>query len=175
MAKSKKQEKAQEKGRKPDKQKPKRSTNPASDISSGNSKQEGKQKKSAFSAFNRSLKSAFGGHKSDLISLGLIVIGIVAALGLYFGTAGVVGQAIGPWLFRALFGYIGFIAPAALVLGGLYLIFESPATNSEVPQGDQTPRTASILIGTLLIFITICSISHLNTNCLLYTSPSPRD
>ena len=168
MAKSKKQEKAQEKGRKPDKQKPKRSTNPASDISSGNSKQEGKQKKSAFSAFNRSLKSAFGGHKSDLISLGLIVIGIVAALGLYFGTAGVVGQAIGPWLFRALFGYIGFIAPAALVLGGLYLIFESPAINSEDPQGDQTPRTASILIGTLLIFITICAISHLNTNANSY-------
>ncbi len=168
MAKSKKQEKAQEKGRKPDKQKPKRSTNPASDISSGNSKQEGKQKKSAFSAFNRSLKSAFGGHKSDLISLGLIVIGIVAALGLYFGTAGVVGQAIGPWLFRALFGYIGFIAPAALVLGGLYLIFESPATNSEVPQGDQTPRTASILIGTLLIFITICGISHINTSANSY-------
>ena len=168
MAKSKKQEKAQEKGRKPDKQKPKRSTNPASDISSGNSKQEGKQKKSAFNAFNRSLKSAFGGHKSDLISLGLIVIGIVAALGLYFGTAGVVGQAIGPWLFRALFGYIGFIAPAALVLGGLYLIFESPAINSEDPQGDQTPRTASILIGTLLIFITICAISHLNTNANSY-------
>ena len=168
MAKSKKQEKAQEKGQKPDKQKPKRSTNPASDISSGNSKQEGKQKKSASRAFNRSLKSAFGGHKSDLISLGLIVIGIVAALGLYFGTAGVVGQAIGPWLFRALFGYIGFIAPAALVLGGLYLIFESPATNSEDPQGDQTPRTASILIGTLLIFITICAISHLNTNANSY-------
>ena len=145
-----------------------KSTNPVRDISSGNSKQEGKQKKSAFSAFNRSLKSAFGGHKSDLISLGLIVIGIVAALGLYFGTAGVVGQAIGPWLFRALFGYIGFIAPAALVFGGLYLIFESPATNSEDHQGDQTPRTASILIGALLIFITICGISHLNTNANSY-------
>ena len=36
-----------------------------------------------------------------------------------------------------------------------YLIFESLATNSEDPQGDQTPRTASILIGTLLIFITL--------------------
>ena len=166
MAKSKKQESAQKKSSKPDKGKSKRSTNPTSDISSGNSKQEGK--KNAVSALNGSLKSAFGGHKSDLISLGLIVIGIVAALGLYFGTAGVVGQAIGPWLFRALFGYIGFIAPAALVLGGLYLIFESPATNSEDPQGDQTPRTASILIGTLLIFITICAISHLNTNANSY-------
>ena len=113
MAKSKKQEKAQEKGQKPEKRKSKRSTNPASDI-----KEERKQKKSAVSALNRSLKSAFGGHKSDLISLGLIVIGVVAALGLYFGTAGVVGQAIGPWLFRALFGYIGFIAPVALVFVG---------------------------------------------------------
>ncbi len=96
------------------------------------------------------------------------MIGIVAALGLYFGTAGMVGQAIGPWLFRALFGYIGFIAPVFLLLGGLYLIFESPATNSEDHQGDQTPRTASILIGTLLIFITICAISHLNTNANSY-------
>ncbi|GIS39550.1 MAG: hypothetical protein Ct9H90mP11_08700 [Acidimicrobiales bacterium] len=39
-----------------------------------------KAKKSAVSALKGSLKSAFGGHKSDLISLGLIVIGIVAAL-----------------------------------------------------------------------------------------------
>ena len=99
-----------------------KSTNPASGISSDNPNQQAKQKKSAVSALKGSLKSAFGGHKSDLISLGLIVIGIVAALGLYFDTAGIVGQAIGPWLFRALFGYTGFIAPAALMFGGLYLI-----------------------------------------------------
>ena len=89
-------------------------------------------------------------------------------MGLYFDTAGIVGQAIGPWLFRALFGYTGFIAPVALMFGGLYLIFESPATNSEEHQGDQTPRTASILIGTLLIFITICGISHINTSANSY-------
>ncbi|GIR37320.1 MAG: hypothetical protein CM15mP49_27050 [Actinomycetota bacterium] len=46
--------------------------------------------------------------------------------------------------------------------------FESPATNSEDHQGDQTPRTASILIGTLLIFITICGISHINTSANSY-------
>ena len=167
MAKS-KNKKTSEESSKTRQAKIKKSTNPASGISSDNPNQQAKQKKSAVSALKGSLKSAFGGHKSDLISLGLIVIGIVAALGLYFGTAGVVGQAIGPWLFRALFGYIGFIAPAALVFGGLYLIFESPATNSEDHQGDQTPRTASILIGTLLIFITICAISHLNTNANSY-------
>mgnify|MGYP000273895933 FL=1 len=168
MAKSKKQEKPAKNSQKDDKRKSKKSTNPASGISSDNSNQQVKQKKSAVSALKGSLKSAFGGHKSDLISLGLIVIGIVAALGLYFDTAGVVGQAIGPWLFRALFGYTGFIAPAALIVGGLYLIFESPATNSEDHQGDQTPRTASILIGTLLIFITICGISHINTSANSY-------
>ena len=168
MAKSKKQEKPPKNRQKPDKRKSKESTNSASGISSVNSNQQVKQKKSAASALKGSLKSAFGGHKSDLISLGLIVIGIVAALGLYFDTAGIVGQAIGPWLFRALFGYTGFIAPAALMFGGLYLIFESPATNSEEHQGDQTPRTASILIGTLLIFITICGISHINTSANSY-------
>lgn len=168
MAKSKKQEKPLKNRQKPDKRKSKKSTNPASGISSDNPNQQVKQKKSAVSALKGSLKSAFGGHKSDLISLGLIVIGIVAALGLYFDTAGIVGQAIGPWLFRALFGYTGFIAPAALMFGGLYLIFESPATNSEEHQGDQTPRTASILIGTLLIFITICGISHINTSANSY-------
>jgi len=168
VAKSKKQEKPPKNRQKPDKRKSKKSTNPASGISSDNPNQQAKQKKSAVSALKGSLKSAFGGHKSDLISLGLIVIGIVAALGLYFDTAGIVGQAIGPWLFRALFGYTGFIAPAALMFGGLYLIFESPATNSEEHQGDQTPRTASILIGTLLIFITICGISHINTSANSY-------
>ena len=168
MAKSKKQEKPAKNSQKDDKRKSKKSTNPASGISSDNSNQQVKQKKSAVSALKGSLKSAFGGHKSDLISLGLIVIGIVAALGLYFDTAGIVGQAIGPWLFRALFGYTGFIAPAALMFGGLYLIFESPATNSEDHQGDQTSRTASILIGTLLIFITICGISHINTSANSY-------
>ena len=165
MAKSKKQEKPPKNRQKPDKRK---STDPDSGISSENPNQQVKQKKSAVSALKGSLKSAFGGHKSDLISLGLIVIGIVAALGLYFDTAGIVGHAIGPWLFRALFGYTGFIAPAALIVGGLYLIFESPATNSEDHQGDQTPRTASILIGTLLIFITICGISHINTSANSY-------
>ena len=168
MAKSKKQQKPPKNRQKPDKRKSKKSTNPASGISSDNPNQQAKQKKSAVSALKGSLKSAFGGHKSDLISLGLIVIGIVAALGLYFDTAGIVGLAIGPWLFRALFGYTGFIAPAALMFGGLYLIFESSATNSEEHQGDQTPRTASILIGTLLIFITICGISHINTSANSY-------
>ncbi|OUV78848.1 MAG: hypothetical protein CBC90_00205 [Acidimicrobiaceae bacterium TMED130] len=124
-----------------------------------------KQQRSLLKLVKGSLGSAFRGHKSDLISLGLILIGIVAALGLYFGTAGAVGKALGPWLFRALFGYIGYIAPVALLAGGLYLIFESPIAKSITDDKDEyVPRTAPILTGALLLFVTICGITHLNTD-----------
>ncbi|MGB1533006.1 MAG: hypothetical protein ACPG9C_09585, partial [Acidimicrobiales bacterium] len=76
MAKSKKQEKPPKNRQKPDKRKSKESTKFANGNSSDNPNQQVKQKKSAVSALKGSLKSAFGGHKSDLISLGLIVIGI---------------------------------------------------------------------------------------------------
>lgn len=168
MAKSKQQKKNPEKGQKTDKKTSKRVGSTDSEITSKGQGSRERQKKSTVGTLNRSLKSAFGGHKSDLISLGLIVVAIVAALGLYFDTAGIVGKAIGPWLFRALFGYVGYIAPVALLMGGLYLVFESPVSHSEEEQSGNTPRTSSILIGTLLIFITICGISHLNTNASDY-------
>ena len=124
-----------------------------------------KQQRSLVKLVKGSLGSAFRGHKSDLISLGLILIGIVAALGLYFGTAGAVGKALGPWLFRALFGYIGYIAPVALLAGGLYLVFESPIAKSITDDKDEyVSRTAPILTGALLLFVAICGITHLNTD-----------
>ena len=124
-----------------------------------------KQQRSLLKLVKGSLGSAFRGHKSDLISLGLILIGIVAALGLYFGTAGAVGKALGPWLFRALFGYIGYIAPVALLAGGLYLVFESPIAKSITDDKDEyVSRTAPILTGALLLFVAICGITHLNTD-----------
>lgn len=168
MAKSKQQKKNPVKGQKTDKKTSKRVGNTDLENTSKSQGSRERQRKSAMGTFNRSLKSAFGGHKSDLISLGLVVVAIVAALGLYFDTAGIVGKAIGPWLFRALFGYVGYIAPVALLIGGLYLVFESPVSHPEEEQSDNTPRTSSILIGTLLIFITICGISHLNTNASGY-------
>ncbi len=164
MAKSKQQKKNLGKVQKTDKKSSKRSGNTDPEITSKVQSSRERQRTSTMGTIKGSFKSAFGGHKSDLISLGLIVVAIVAALGLYFGTAGIVGKAIGPWLFRALFGYIGYIAPVALLIGGLYLVFESPVSNSEEEQSENTPRPSSILIGTLLIFITICGVSHLNSN-----------
>ena len=165
MSKINRQEKDSAKGQKKDKRSVK-------DDYTGHVKKNGKslnstnkQQRSLLKLVKGSLGSAFRGHKSDLISLGLILIGIVAALGLYFGTAGAVGKALGPWLFRALFGYIGYIAPVALLAGGLYLVFESPIAKSITDDKDEyVSRTAPILTGALLLFVAICGITHLNTD-----------
>ncbi len=165
MSKINRQEKDSAKGQKKDKRSVK-------DVYTSHVKKNGKslnstnkQQRSLLKLVKGSLGSAFRGHKSDLISLGLILIGIVAALGLYFGTAGAVGKALGPWLFRALFGYIGYIAPVALLAGGLYLVFESPIAKSITDDKDEyVSRTAPILTGALLLFVAICGITHLNTD-----------
>ena len=123
-----------------------------------------KRERSISRATARIFKSAFSGHKSDLISLGLIVVGLVAALGLYFGIAGIVGKALGPWIFRSMFGFVGYGAPVALVAAGLYLAFEVPSGTEASDESEATPRFAPILIGSLFIFSAICGLAHLHTD-----------
>ena len=165
MSKTNRQEKDASKRQKKDKRSLKDDHNSVVKKNSKSLNSTNKQQRSLLKLVKGSLGSAFRGHKSDLISLGLILIGIVAALGLYFGTAGAVGKALGPWLFRALFGYIGYIAPVALLAGGLYLVFESPIAKSITDDKDEyVSRTAPILTGALLLFVAICGITHLNTD-----------
>ena len=165
MSKTNRQEKDAAKRQKKDKRSVKDDHNSVVKKNSKSLNSTNKQQRSLLKLVKGSLGSAFRGHKSDLISLGLILIGIVAALGLYFGTAGAVGKALGPWLFRALFGYIGYIAPVALLAGGLYLVFESPIAKSITDEEDEyVSRTAPILTGALLLFVAICGITHLNTD-----------
>ena len=165
MSKTNRQEKDAAKRQKKDKRSVKDDHNSVVKKNSKSLNSTNKQQRSLLKLVKGSLGSAFRGHKSDLISLGLILIGIVAALGLYFGTAGAVGKALGPWLFRALFGYIGYIAPVALLAGGLYLVFESPIAKSITDDKDEyVSRTAPILTGALLLFVAICGITHLNTD-----------
>ena len=165
MSKKNQQEKDAAKRQKKDKRSLKDDHNSVVKKNSKSLNSTNKQQRSLLKLVKGSLGSAFRGHKSDLISLGLILIGIVAALGLYFGTAGAVGKALGPWLFRALFGYIGYIAPVALLAGGLYLVFESPIAKSITDDKDEyVSRIAPILTGALLLFVAICGITHLNTD-----------
>jgi len=112
----------------------------------------------------RTFRSAFSGHRTDLISLGLVVIGLVAALGLYFGTAGIVGKALGPWVFRSIFGFVGYAAPVALVVAGIYLTFEVPIKDESLDQKEATIRFAPVSIGGLFVFSAVCGLSHINSD-----------
>ena len=53
------------------------------------------------------MKKAFSGHKSDILGLAFLVIGLLSTLGLYFDLAGIVGKILGPWIFLSCFGSVG--------------------------------------------------------------------
>ncbi len=59
----------------------------------------------------KSAGKAFSGHKSDILGLVFLVIGLLSTLGLYFDLAGVVGKILGPWIFLSCFGSVGYAAP----------------------------------------------------------------
>ena len=82
MSKTNRQEKDAVKRQKKDKRSVKVDSNSVVKKNSRSLNSTNKQQRSLLKLVKGSLGSAFRGHKSDLISLGLILIGIVAALGL---------------------------------------------------------------------------------------------
>ena len=79
MSKINRQEKDSAKGQKKDKRSVKDDHNSVVKKNSKSLNSTNKQQRSLLKLVKGSLGSAFRGHKSDLISLGLILIGIVAA------------------------------------------------------------------------------------------------
>lgn len=112
------------------------------------------------------MKKAFSGHKSDILGLAFLVIGLLSTLGLYFDLAGIVGKILGPWIFLSCFGSVGYAAPVSLIIAGLALSFHSP--NDESEMGDDSALPARILIGGLFIFASICGLSHFYDNAANY-------
>ena len=109
---------------------------------------------------------AFSGHKSDILGLAFLVIGLLSTLGLYFDLAGVVGKILGPWIFLSCFGSVGYAAPVSLIIAGLALSFYSPKNETEAEDDSALP--ARILIGGLFIFASICGLAHFFDNAANY-------
>ncbi len=109
---------------------------------------------------------AFSGHKSDILGLAFLVIGLLSTLGLYFDLAGVVGKILGPWIFLSCFGSVGYAAPVSLIVAGLALSFYSPKNETEAEDDSALP--ARILIGGLFIFASICGLAHFYDNAANY-------
>ncbi len=114
----------------------------------------------------KSAGKAFSGHKSDILGLVFLVIGLLSTLGLYFDLAGVVGKILGPWIFLSCFGSVGYAAPVSLIIAGLALSFHSPKGETETEDDSALP--ARILIGGLFIFASICGLAHFYDNAASY-------
>ena len=121
-----------------------------------------------FKGFSNVMQKAFSGHKSDLLGLLFLVLGLLSTLGLYFDLAGIVGKILGPWVFRSCFGAIGYAAPISLIIAGLALSFASTGEETEAGAGADSALPARILIGGLFIFASICGLAHFYDNAANY-------
>ncbi|MDH3752374.1 MAG: DNA translocase FtsK [Acidimicrobiia bacterium] len=93
---------------------------------------------------SRAVGTAFDGHGADVWGLGLIVAGVVAALGIYGDIAGPVGSGF-DWLAGGLVGVAKAAVPIALVVLGVVLV-RGPArdeADDEATSGSASRSTPS--------------------------------
>jgi S-DNA-T family DNA segregation ATPase FtsK/SpoIIIE len=89
------------------------------------------------------------GQRADLLGVGMVLLGILAALALYGSWAGVAGRVL-TWLLRAAFGQIAFALPPGLVWVG-FLVLRARET-------DEPGRVAA---GLFLLFLGAGGAWHL--------------
>jgi S-DNA-T family DNA segregation ATPase FtsK/SpoIIIE len=82
-------------------------------------------------------------RKADIWGICVIALGLVVAVALAMGNAGLLGQGVAE-MFRALFGNGAWVAPPALVLMGIGLIF-----------GRRSFEVTQLGIGLVLIFLAV--------------------
>lgn len=96
------------------------------------------------SVSRRSIGGVLSGHRSDLAGLGVILLGLLSAVSLWFGAAGAVGVVVDDGLAAAV-GLIRFVAPLGLVALGAALLRGTGAG------GDSEWPTRLTIGGTLLV------------------------
>ena len=107
-------------------------------------------KKSAIS--RRTVGGVLSGHRSDLWGLGAILLGLLSAVSLWFGAAGVVGVVVDNGLAAGV-GLIRFVVPLGLVALGVALIRGSGTDGeSEWP--------ARVTVGGILLLMSLSGLLH---------------
>ena len=103
----------------------------------------------------RHAASAFEGHGSDALGLGLIALGIVLGLATWLHVAGSAGHAIDGGV-DALVGTVRYLAPIGLVAAGVALFASS---------GDEeksTRQPARLAVGAALLLFAVCGLLELS-------------
>ena len=98
-------------------------------------------------------------HLRDAWGIGMIVLALLSALGLYAEAAGIVGNTLA-LLFLGLFGVLGYLAPFALVGGGVILL------------RDPRPGNPRIVIGCLLSAASAAGLWHIAQGTPSWSAPT---
>ena len=124
-----------------------RSRSSAKGRSSGRSRSKAKG-----GAFSGAVREAFDGHGHDAWGITLLVVAVVAGLGIYAGSAGVVGSAIADAAAWTI-GRLDVIVPVALAAAGVLLI--------RGPRTDAPQAIARWVVAGALGLVAVGGILHL--------------
>ncbi len=105
------------------------------------------------------VSSVLDGHQSDMAGIGAILLGLLTAVSLWFGSAGVVGEALDDGLALCL-GLTREVVPFALLTIGVLLVKGSGGEEGAA-EGRGSDRLARVLVGGLLAIISITGLFHI--------------
>ncbi|MFP5309064.1 MAG: DNA translocase FtsK [Actinomycetes bacterium] len=106
----------------------------------------------------RAFTTHVGDRSEDVVGLGLLLLAVLTALGMYADAAGPVGAFLGA-IWRGLFGVFGFGVPPLLAVFGVLVVIDRP--NAEVGR---------VAVGTTLVLTGLLGAWH-----LLAGAPAPAD
>jgi S-DNA-T family DNA segregation ATPase FtsK/SpoIIIE len=105
------------------------------------------------SASRQAVGTVLSGHQADLWGVGAILVGLLAAAGVWLGAAGVVGEAFDDGLALGL-GLLRVVIPIGLVGLGVALIRGDELDESEAE------RLARVAVGGALILVALSGLLH---------------
>jgi DNA segregation ATPase FtsK/SpoIIIE, S-DNA-T family len=97
----------------------------------------------------RAFTTHVGDRSEDVVGLGLLLLAVLTALGMYADAAGPIGAFLGA-VWRGLFGVFGFGIPPLLAVFGVLVVIDRP--NAEVGR---------IAVGTSLVLVGLLGAWHL--------------
>jgi DNA segregation ATPase FtsK/SpoIIIE, S-DNA-T family len=114
------------------------------------------------SRLGRHAATALRGHRNDAWGIGLIALGLVVGLAVYFDLTGEAGRIVTTGLGR-LFGVLRFLAAPALIAGGLFLAAGRRPEVAEPEPADEllAARGPRLAVGALLLAVAVTGLLHL--------------
>ncbi len=99
------------------------------------------------------MSRVLSGHRADLWGVGFVLVGLLAAVSVWLGAAGVVGSGFDD-LLAIGFGFVRVLVPVGLVALGVALV------RGDEVDADDAERLARAFLGGLLILVSVTALLH---------------